>query len=339
MPPKCFKCGIDASVGDVAIYKKWKHDHFLWVRDSTSVWQEFTRTWAKLENTIWNWPDCIIEDCSIYCKSCWKNWAQFVKPGRKWALSKSCEEMAIKVGIQFDNPTGISHHGNPFYCPHCHRYFNHSPASLETHLLQLHRHTVAVKRKQCDEFEPILFVSGCSHSDAVSSTIKGKYTAKGWHHGKPVYEKEYKYKPPPNRPVLIYFWKDPLEPKMSGWWFSPREGDSRVWAHHANFDPECLTVPKAGWKVPWDGEVDTALKITTEEIKETNQLRSELENFDFELRWEFLAANESHEEWQVMSKEMNDALEKRWAQGWDGDNGNLGGIVSNFYCEREFSRV
>ena len=219
MPPKCFKCGIDASVGDVAIYKKWKHDHFLWVRDSTSVWQEFTRTWAKLQNTIWSWPDCIIEDCSIYCKSCWKNWAQFVKPGRKWALSRSCEEMAIKVGIQFDNPTGISHNGNPFYCPHCHRYFNHSPASLEKHLLQLHRHTVAVKRKQCDEFEePILFVSGCSHSENVSSTIKGKYAAKGWHHGKPVYEKEYKYKPPPNRPVLIYFWKDPLEPKMSGWW-------------------------------------------------------------------------------------------------------------------------
>ena len=105
-----------------------------------------------------------------------------------------------------------------------------------------------------------------------------------------------------------------------------------MWAHHANFDPECLTVPKAGWKVPWNGQVDTALKITTEEIKETNQQRSELENTDFELRWEFLVTNASHEEWQVMSKEMNDALEKRWAQGWDGDNGKLGGTVSNFYC-------
>ena len=60
------------------------------------------------------------------------------------------------------------------------------------------------------------------------------------------------------------------------------------------------------------------------------KLRGELENSDFELRWEFLVTNESHEEWQLMSKEMNDALEKRWAQGWDGDNGKLGGIVSNF---------
>ena len=344
MPPKCFKCGIDVSLGDVAI---WDNGDFLWVRDSISQWEEWTRTWKKLPNAIWSrWNN--VEACNVYCNSCWKNWAQFVKPGRKWALSISCEEMAIRVGIRFEDCRGHKHTGNPFYCPHCDLYLNHGAASLEKHLSSFHRHTVAVKRKQRDEFEePILFVSGCSHSDAVSSTIKGKYTAKRWHHGKPVYEKENADKLPR---VLIYFWKDHLEPEMCGWWFSPREGASGAWAHHANCDPECLTVPKAGWKAPWDGQVDTTLKITTEEIKETNQTqtnqtnqaqqtnetnqqRSELENSDFELRWEFLAANESHEEWQLMSKEMNDALEKRWAQGWDGDNGKLGGIVSNFYCE------
>ena len=346
MPPTCFKCGIDASVGAVAI---WDDDHFLWVWDSTSQWQDSTATWTKLPNAIWNRPDSVIEACNIYCICCWKNWAQFVKPGRKWALSRSCEEQAIRVGIQFEvDCRGHGHTGNPFYCPHCHLYLNHGAASLERHLSSFHRHTVAVKRKQRDEFEePILFVSGCSHGDVASSLIKGKYIAKRWHHGKPVYEKE----KADNPPVLIYFWKDP-EPEMCGWWFSPREGASLVWAHHANCDPECLTVPKDGWKAPWDGEVDTALKITTEEIKETNQTnqsqtnqtqtnqtdqrRSELENSDFELRWEFLVANESHEEWQVMSKEMNDALEKRWAQGWDGDNGKLDGIVSNFYCFKMF---
>ena len=271
------------------------------------------------------------------------NWAQFVKPGRKWALSRSCEEMAIKVGIQFITDfKGNKHSGNPFYCPHCQTYSNHHPTSLEKHLFYLHRRTVAVKRKQRDEFEePILFVSGCSHSDVVSSIIKGKYTAKRWHHGKPVYEKDKPDKLPQITPepvtVLIYFWNDPFEPKMSGWWFSPREGDSRVWAHHANCDLECLTVPKAGWKAPWDGEVDTALKITTEEIQETNQtnqanqLCSELGNSNFELRWEFLVTNEPDEEWQLMSEEMNDALEKRWAQGWHGDNGKLGGIISFFF--------
>ena len=344
MAPKCFKCGIDASVGDVAI---WNIDHFLWVRDSQE-WQNCTGKWT-LPNAIWSRAD--FEACNVYCKSCWMNWAQFVKPGRKWALSRSCEEMAIRVGIQFDHYGGHQY-GNPFYCPHCHSYFNHGAASLEKHLLQSqcqsHRHTVAVKRKQRDEFEePILFVSGCSNF-AVSSTIKGKYAAKRWHHGKPVYEKEYVYKSPSNRPVLISFWKDPLEPEMCGWRFSPREGDSHMWAHHSNCDPECLTVPKAGWKAPWDGEVDTALKITTEEIQETNQanqaqtnqanqLCSELGNSNFELRWEFLVTNEPDEEWQLMSEEMNDALEKRWAQGWHGDNGKLGGIISYFFCERDFT--
>ena len=38
-----------------------------------------------------------------------------------------------------------------------------------------------------------------------------------------------------------------------------------------------------------------------------------------------------------MSEEMNDALEKRWAQGWHGDNGKLGGIISYFFCERDFT--
>jgi len=169
MPPKCFKCGIDASVGDVAI---WDNDHFLWVRDSTSQWQDSTGTWTKLPNAIWSRAD--FEACNVYCKSCWMNWA------------------------------------------------------------------------------------------------------------------------------------------------------------------------------PWDGEVDTALKITTEEIQETNQtnqaqtnqanqLCSELGNSNFELRWEFLVTNEPDEEWQLMSEEMNDALEKRWAQGWHGDNGKLGGIISFFFCERDFT--
>ena len=115
------------------------------MRDSISQWEAWKRTWTKLPNAIWSrWN---IEACNIYCESCWRNWAQFVKPGRKYALSSSCEEMAIEVGIQFDDCTGTSHHGNPFYCPACNRYFNHGAASLEKHLFQLHRHTKAVKRK------------------------------------------------------------------------------------------------------------------------------------------------------------------------------------------------
>jgi len=95
-------------------------------------------------------------------------------------------------------------------------------------------------------------------------------------------------------------------------------------------------------KLNWNEFLRRGTGVQTSTKQACPKLCGELENSDFELRWEFLAANESHEEWQPMSQEMNDALEKRWAQGWHGDNGKLGGIVSIYFCERdvmEFSPV
>ena len=76
----------------------WVNGPFLWVRDSINPWAAWTQTGTNLPNAIgrrWN-----SEACNIDCKSCWRNWPQLVNPGRKWALSKSYEEMFIKAGIQ-----------------------------------------------------------------------------------------------------------------------------------------------------------------------------------------------------------------------------------------------
>ena len=41
----------------------------------------------------------------------------------------------------------------------------------------------------------------------------------------------------------------------------------------------------------------------------------------FELRWEFDASADGEKaDWQPMSKDMNNALEKRWTKGWHGDD-------------------
>ena len=291
--PQCFKCGIDAKYGIAG---------------------------------GWNCTNVKIDGSTFYCTRCWTYWERHVQSGQTYSLSKAIEELAIRVGIQFINPLEKSHHGNPFYCPPCQMFFNAGPQSIERHLLQSHgdQQPVARKRKLDDAAvtkkeitEPVLYVSGCRNADTFSHMLRGQYTAKRWHHGKPVYEKEALFGC--DRPVVLYFWDDQWGEKYHGWWFSPREGSSEVLAYNSsNLDPDDLTVPKSGWKVPFDGDVDTTLNITTDRIASVHG-----DNAPFELRWEFDAsAHGEQQDWQPMKKEMNDALEKRWLDGWTGDKGS-----------------
>ena len=178
----------------------------------------------------------------------------------------------------------------------------------------------AVTKKEITE--PVLYVSGCSNIQNFSNMLKGQYTAKRWHHGKPVYEKEASFGC--DRPVVLYFWDDQWGERYHGWWFSPRESSSEVLAYNSsNLDPDDLTVPKCGWKVPCNGVVDLSLRITRITLITAHQASSvHGDNAPFELRWEFDAgADGEKQDWQPMKKDMNDALEKRWKKGWQGDNG------------------
>ena len=174
---------------------------------------------------------------------------------------------------------------------------------------------------------PTLHVSGCSICEVVSNVIRGQYTATRWCHGKPVYEKDGVR----SVSVLIYFWDSRDGPKFHGWWFGPKEGSQLVWAYNSsNRSQEDLTVPTSGWRVPWDGEVDQTLTITTDEENGDTEGQKDT---DFERRWEFLAsADGEKDDWQPASKNMHDALERRWKQGWHGDNGtDIFQIQSNGY--------
>ena len=130
-----------------------------------------------MSQAVWNVPSSKIEACDIYCRSCWKEWAQHVK-GSRYALSRSCEEWAIQAGIQFVP----SHMGNPFYCLPCGRFFNHGLTSLEKHLRDSHPDVIvrlARKRKHEETVAKTQFTpparhdAGCGNSQGKVDMTKG----------------------------------------------------------------------------------------------------------------------------------------------------------------------
>ena len=239
--PQCFKCRTDASVGKVALRdtKKW-----VWVRD----WQ--------LHSSRNNFSIEDVEACDIYCRSCWKDWGQHVKPGCHYALSKVCEELAVQAGVKFEWTSPDA--GYPFYCQFCRERFNHGANGLEYHLLTTHNPALKHER-----YTPPPLVVSCSDS-TFNWYIAGTYTAKGWHHGKPLYQKEGRVGTRRYRPVFLYFWFDGEGLGRNGWRISPQKvGNKEVWAFNPSRDAvDDVAVPAFGWKVPWDGAVDESMHVT-----------------------------------------------------------------------------
>eukprot|EP00441_Pelagodinium_beii_P047331 CAMPEP_0197621792 /NCGR_PEP_ID=MMETSP1338-20131121/2250_1 /TAXON_ID=43686 ORGANISM="Pelagodinium beii, Strain RCC1491" /NCGR_SAMPLE_ID=MMETSP1338 /ASSEMBLY_ACC=CAM_ASM_000754 /LENGTH=886 /DNA_ID=CAMNT_0043191333 /DNA_START=38 /DNA_END=2698 /DNA_ORIENTATION=- len=100
-------------------------------------------------------------------------------------------------------------------------------------------------------------VSGCQNL-TVSNIIKGTYSANGANHGKTVYKKDGQAG---GVTVLIYYWDERDGPSFSGWWFGPKVGGDQVWAYNGN--KAAPAPPPNGWKVPWDGQIDNTLSLTT----------------------------------------------------------------------------
>ena len=160
---------------------------------------------------------------------------------------------------------------------------------------------------------PVLDVPGCQEDQIISDAIRGTYAAKSWHHGKPLYQKV-----EGSDKVFIYFWDDRDGEWFHGWWFSSGKVGGHFHAYNCtHLDPEDLTVPTSGWKgSPWTADINWTLNIET--CEETATFSKDIE---IKVQWEFDASADGGEKkWQPMSQAMSDALEKRWAEGWHGDN-------------------
>lgn len=99
-------------------------------------------------------------------------------------------------------------------------------------------------------------MSGCTNP-TVSKIIQGEFLPNGANHGKPVYKKE---NPPSNVTVLIYYWDSRDGPSFHGWWFGPKVGGDQVWAYAPAAETSIMP-PHVGWKVPWDGNEDEAMRL------------------------------------------------------------------------------
>eukprot|EP00927_Polykrikos_kofoidii_P000808 TRINITY_DN10312_c0_g1_i1.p1 TRINITY_DN10312_c0_g1~~TRINITY_DN10312_c0_g1_i1.p1 ORF type:complete len:1137 (-),score=289.10 TRINITY_DN10312_c0_g1_i1:227-3637(-) len=106
-----------------------------------------------------------------------------------------------------------------------------------------------------------LVVSGCQHA-TVGGIVRGNFTYSSENHAKPVYRKDQQVN---GLDVMLYYWDERDGPNFCGWWFGPRVGGDQVWAYHP--DKTAMSPPLTGWKVPYDGPVDTTFKI---EVRSSN---------------------------------------------------------------------
>ena len=268
----CFKCHADAKDGEVAI---WSGQKWLWVWNCSHQWDQSSHSYVQLPRVLRFDAKALEVPGTIYCYRCWDDWGQHVKPGSKYALSSTCEEMAVRLGVMFEANNTQSRKSNPFHCILCNAYFNAGARSLEMHLKAAHLDQFQQNKQKADalqkahlnplvgskrkadamisekDFEPVLYVSGCSHA-LIAAHIEGRYTATKWNHGKPIYEKEQTKQPadgfwgPTPRSAFIYFWDERDGALQHGWWFAPIVGHNNVWAFNgANREAEVLTVPES----------------------------------------------------------------------------------------------
>jgi len=129
---ECCRCG--AKKGIFAIWEGAQQGSWLWVKSvnlSAREWAEWDlrrHQWGPLD--LARWTKSSDDEVGMYCDSCWKEWARYVKLGSKYALSKSCEQLANQQDAQYLQSKERS--GNPFQCTLCKTFLN--TGTLEAHL-------------------------------------------------------------------------------------------------------------------------------------------------------------------------------------------------------------
>merc|ERR1712190_500885 len=109
--------------------------------------------------------------------------------------------------------------------------------------------------EECIGTERNIQVTGCTHA-TVGTIVRGTFTLAGENHGKPAWKKDSQVN---GLDVMVYFWDQRDGPSFSGWWFGPKIGGDQVWAYHA---AQTQTPPKSGWRVPYDGPVDSTFVLS-----------------------------------------------------------------------------
>jgi len=100
-------------------------------------------------------------------------------------------------------------------------------------------------------------VVGCQHP-TIGPIVCGNFSIhQTRNHGKPVYKRTSQAN---GLDVMLYYWDDRDGPPWCGWWFGPKVGGDHIWAYH----PKAVgnIPPSSGWKVPYDGPVDSTFRVS-----------------------------------------------------------------------------
>ena len=81
--------------------------------------------------------------------------------------------------------------------------------------------------------------------------LVGPYVVTGEHHGRRTYQKSQTIPGHGAIRVVLYLWDARDGEGHSGWWFGDSVGGSQVWSRNPS---NAWSPPKAGWRVPWNGE-------------------------------------------------------------------------------------
>ena len=119
--------------------------------------------------------------------------------------------------------------------------------------------------------------------------ICGIYVENGQSCGRKTFEKEQKETESECR--VIYYWDDRDGPGMQGWWFGNTLAGPQVWSRCLD---DSMTVPKSGWRIPWDGE-EKALRVEPEADRMERMARLELKHLQKQAPLLTLAAKKLQE--------------------------------------------
>ena len=159
----------------------------------------------------------------------------------------------------------------------------------------------------CSERQTVLM---CAAESALQGEqIQGSYAASGLNLGKPVYRK-IAQDGSNLQDAVICFLRHPNHSRMS-WWLGPSLDCDRAYAfNESDSEAGVAPIPLLNWKVRPDWEVDDQLRISVVSSAGCC-LQGDGKSQAVEVVWEFLASGDGHpEDWQPMSKEMQEILEK-----------------------------
>ena len=286
------------------------------MKDASHQWDPVSKRKVAVDSSVWDQSSSSQEVLKAYCEACWKCWGRNVKPGCKYELSSSCEKLAIQRQVKY--VFRREKDGNPFQCTLCGRFFNHG--SLEGHL-QLCRSTQQNPNDAAGNsfmnaapVPPVIYVPAFDdfNDGATSDIICGTYAASEWYNGKPLYRKMRQEGAELPEVVIFYShfsWFFADSPSVPLHFYAQNPSDS---------GPDRVPLPLLGWKVVHDST------LTIVVVSSPGQsLSTERQGSAVEVVWEFLASGDGcPEDWQPMSQDMQEELQKRWADGWVGENGS-----------------